>query len=279
MIDFRLSHSSVDDYTTCPEKWRLGRGEKITRRPGWSLIGGNAVHTVTAVLDLRDFGVPSDDPDNFAEAFAKEADAQEEKTGVPRSEWHRAGRVSKDKPNKEDAGWWLANGQQFVDNWRDWLNASAYSVWITPDGEPAIEIGIELDEANGFGGVPWAGYIDRILEREDTRGVVDLKTGSREPATARQVATYRLAIGKTMGWQHAPSWGAYFMNRTGLLTTPTPLWDNYPLERLEYEYQQVATGIKNDVFPARPGPLCASCGVNEFCFEWGGDKAAQVQPW
>lgn len=279
MNDFRLSHSAVDDYTTCPEKYRLTRQEKVPRAPGWSLVGGNAVHNVTASLDLLDFGIDDGTPKTFVEAFLLEADRVEADSGTPRAEWHCAGRVSKDKPNKEDEAWWLAVGQQYVDNWRDWLNASAYSVWIQPTGEPAIEIGIELSEADGFGGVPWRGFIDRVMERDGTLGVVDLKTGARTPATLKQTAVYRLAIGKTLGWQYAPSWGAFFMNRTGELTQPMPLWNDYPLERVEYEYGLVARGVREGVFPARPGPLCSSCGVRKYCFEFGGEKAAEVQPW
>jgi hypothetical protein len=277
--ELRLSHSAVEDYHTCGEKYRLGRVLKVPRAPGWSLVGGNAVHTVTAVLDLRDFGVPSDEPDNFAEAFEKEEALMLERSGIPISEWHCAGRISKEKPNKEDRNWWLANGQQYVNNWRDWLGATPYSIWITPDAVPAIELAIELPAEQGFGGVPFRGYLDRIMEVDGMLGVVDLKTGARVPPTPKQLAEYRLSLGLMFGWGTAPSWGAYFMNRTGELTPPVGLAADYPLDRIDHEYREVVRGHEHQVYPPRPGPLCSSCGVREYCYEFGGSKASEVSPW
>jgi hypothetical protein len=51
-----LSHSSLEDVRSCSLKWKLRKLDKVPSRPGWSLVGGNAVHRVTEAIDRRDFG-------------------------------------------------------------------------------------------------------------------------------------------------------------------------------------------------------------------------------
>jgi hypothetical protein len=53
-----LSHSSLEDVRSCSLKYKLRKVDRVPQRPGWSLVGGNAVHSVTEAIDQRDFGMP-----------------------------------------------------------------------------------------------------------------------------------------------------------------------------------------------------------------------------
>ena len=174
----RLSHSTLNDYGDCGEKVRLKKIVQVPSSPTFALAGGSAVHEATANLDLLDFGVPVEGPLTFEDAFEMEVSKYIETTGIPESEWRVSGKASVEFPDKENRRWWMAKGPVFVANWRRFLHGSPYQVALTPDMQPAIEISLD----GTVGGVPFKGYLDRVLE--DPKGnliLFDLKTGVRRP--------------------------------------------------------------------------------------------------
>src|SRR5690554_7854983 len=63
-------------------------------------------------------------------------------------------------------------------------------IWITPDGEPAIELRFDLDLA----GTKVVGYIDQVIEHRDHGIIVrDSKTGNK-PGDDFQLAVYAVAV-------------------------------------------------------------------------------------
>lgn len=272
MID-RLSHSTVDTYLTCSWKLMLEKVERVPRIPSWSAVGGSAVHRLAEVLDLADFGIESDsDPTNFAEALELEVAETEERSGLPQAEWMAAGRATREWPKKQDKSWWLANGQQQVDSWRRLVVNGPYQVALI-DGQPAVEIEVMAEIA----GAPVIGYVDRILEqvnRPDELHVVDLKSGSREPKSSRQLGTYRVLIESTLKIQ--PRWGWYFMTRKGMGTEPVNLDVYTQGERVQKDFERVWAAIQAGVFVAHPTELCVACGVKPYCHEQHGELADTV---
>lgn len=261
-----LSHSAVSSLATCGEAFRL---KKIARRPetpSWSQVGGNAVHSVTEALDLRDFGIPTDLPFDFETSFEVEIQRRLGQDDCPPTlEWHAAGRVSKANPNKEGFAWWSENGPLMVARYQTWRRNSPTDVWLTDEGNPAIE----LEFLAIVNDVPVKGFIDRIEQdrRSGELMVVDIKTGSRVPTSTKQLGLYALAVHQVLG--RRVSWGAYWMARDGGLTPPENLvrWFD---GRLEYEYAQSWADVQAGRFgPASPSPLCGSCGVRKFCYAQG----------
>jgi putative RecB family exonuclease len=257
-----LSHSSLEDVRSCSLKWKLRKLDKVPSRPGWSLVGGNAVHRVTEAIDRRDFGVPVEPADlDFAAVFdLLLAEALERSPEFGTSDFYRAGRQSKENPNKEDEAWWRKHGPVMVQRWVDFKRVTNWQIWLTPQGEPAIELALQAE----YGGVPVKGYLDRVMETPNGDLVVlDLKTGSSEPKSNNQLGQYGDMVAKLLGEEYRPKWGTYWMARTGGLTPPMDL---APLARdLDHDYRTAARIIGLELFLASPSNLCGSCSVNQAC--------------
>ena len=266
-----LSYSGMSTYTECGEKFRLQKIVGIEEEvPSWALLGGSAVHEATEEDDW--FGFTDIPGDSFETIFDRKVREAENESGVSRKDFKASGRKSKEWPNKEDYDWWMQFGPIFTQNWRAWLDRSPYEIWITPAGEPAIEIAFS---GTHIGKVPTKGYIDRIL-RSRLSGeliVVDLKTG-KTPKGNVQLGTYASCL--PVEWP-AVTRGGYFMCRDGVLTGEhdlTPVTG----ARLVYDYENAWNGIHSGLFPARPSILCDYCGVRDFCYSYGGSRALEVQP-
>lgn len=253
----RLSYSSVKSYKTCGEQWRLQRGLELPDMPGWYHAGGTAVHN--DIEDENVYTLGGAKPSlTFNEYFDEAIAEQEESTGTTRDQWKIAGK------GKEDEAWWRLNGPAMVNRWKNFLKSSPFSVWVTPHGEPALELEVNPT----FGSVDSKGFIDCVLVRDDNPDVlvvVDYKTG-KPPDDQLQLAGYAQAL-TDKGW---PCYtGGYFMARGGILTSYGDLTALMG-PRLVYEYEQAWTGIQNQVFPAHPSGLCKDwCSVNKYC-AWGG---------
>jgi putative RecB family exonuclease len=124
------------------------------------------------------------------------------------------GRATKEYPNKEDASWWLKHGPAMVDRWIDWRSNSGWHIWTTPDGQPAIELSLMPEMA----GVPVKMGIDRVMVTPDGELVVlDIKSGARTPQSDLQLAFY--AAGLELAYGIRPSYGTYWMARTGITSS------------------------------------------------------------
>lgn len=268
-----LSHSGASDYQHCGEKFRLTRIMRVPQNTSWSLVGGSAVHTATERRDRLNFGDSSIGSLDFNDILDEEIEKRlESNPDFPKEEWHRAGRVSKENPNKEDEQFWRKNGPLYVANYNAWRNNSPWQIHVGPDGEPCIEIGFECEIA----GIPVRGYIDRVEEHVNTGvlAVDDIKTGANTPKSEAQLVLYAIALEKA-GFPKI-EYGFYSMLRQGSSTPPKVL---SPMRKgVEYTFGQVAKAVEQEVFLPSIGPLCGSCGVKEWCWGVGGEKAAEVLP-
>lgn len=261
----RLSYSKFSTYSTCPESFRLTVVEELPDSVGWYHIGGTAVHLMTEAEDLARF--TGERVESFNYYFDKALAEQQELTPTILPEQYlTTGRGAA----VENEQWWRNAGPGLVATWRRWLNASPYMIWVTPDGEPAVEV--EMDSM--FGEVPSKAFIDRILihveaDWSDPRVpllVTDIKNG-KPPKDKKQLVAYGEAC-QQRGWN--ATHGGYFMTKGGILTGLHDLGEMMG-PQITYEYEQAWRGIKNKVFPARPSGLCKNwCGVNKFC-AWGGE--------
>lgn len=276
----RLSHSAVEDYAQCGEKYRLRRVARVPQVPGWALVGGSAFHAVTEHLDNLDFGYDDGGTGDFTEAFEVEQADRVERSGFLPDQWAASGRVSKENPHKEDRDFWLKNGPKWVLQYRRFLATSPWQTWITPDGQPAVELVLEWPVAE----IPVKGYIDRVWENVVTGVllIVDLKTGAREPMGVKQLVTYHnglQALWRAQGWSgDAPRYGSYYMARSGLLTSPEDVAD-LDDGRLAYDFSNARKGIEAGIFLPSKSNLCPSCNVRDYCREYGGDRALSELPY
>ena len=263
-----VSHSALNSWLSCGWQFYLSRIQRVPEAPSYWLAGGKAVHESTELYDRLYYGTDkSFDPTKaFTEAW--ERNYKESDNGM---EWRAGGRATKAYPNKEDAQWWLNSGPKMVDFWTQFRQDSGYTMWLTPEGEPAIET--ELNQE--VGGVPIKAYLDRLMVAPTGELViVDIKTSSKEPVSLTQLGIYAILVEKTFGVR--PSLGSYFMARTGELTQPQSL-DRYTEARLGSWAKGFELAMENKIFIPSVGFMCGSCSVNNACYAVGG-KDSHLYP-
>lgn len=255
-----LSYSSMSQWQTCGESWRLGRVEGLPDTVGWYHVGGTAVHLMTADEDLRRFN--PDHPVKTFDDYFDDALAEQKlrSPSVDPKDYLTTGKGAA----VENETWWRNAGPGLVAAWRRWLDNGPWTIWQMPDGTPAIE----LEMSVVVQGTRVDGFIDRILSLMVSPDlpdvIVDLKNG-KPPKDPKQLGVYGLMM-REQGF--TIPFGGYFMNKGGILTGLNPLADL--IDVVEYEVAQTATAIKADVFPARPSGLCKNwCGVAKWCYAGG----------
>jgi putative RecB family exonuclease len=215
----------------------------------------------------------------FAEELDRAVAEEVSKSGFPVSQWMWSGPRS-----AEQALALLADetGPAMVQAFIDWYDYHPdIEIWTTPDGIPAIELGLEVM----FGSVPVRGYIDLILKAGTALIVTDIKTSAKVPVSPRQLGIYASMVELKYGIR--PRYGTYFMNRgTGPKAGPKRFFQQpielsspqFSVAYLTGEFEQAEKGIRGGVFPASPGEHCGRCGVNYACTEANGPKAIQLDP-
>lgn len=217
-------HTSVSQANLagqCSLKWWLSKRRGASERPGWSLVGGKALHSVIELIEeLLHQGMRFEAMDTgwvatkWRECFDGAILDQEELTpDWPRATWHAASR------GKEDESWWRADGPEMVHRYLEWRErwvAQGWQLLRLSDGRVAIE-----HEFLAFiGGNVVKGYIDSIwvnVGRQLT-AIVDWKSGSTMPPDYFQQAAYAIAVENII-----PAWpvaGAFWDARKGELTGP-----------------------------------------------------------
>lgn len=176
--------------------------------------------------------------------------------------WRAGGRATKANPNKEDATWWRANGPAMVWNYVTWRTQNPnLEVWTTPEGKPAIEVGISTVLPNN---TPLKSFIDRVFQDKNTGEllIVDLKTG-KPPLSGLQLGVYRLALKQMfdVDIKH----GSYWMAREGTLTSIYNL-DQFAPDMVSRWIRDSFKAINMGMFTPHVSQSCNWCGVAKHCY-------------
>lgn len=266
-----LSYSSVNTLRRCGEQYRLVKVLGLKELPSWAQVGGSAVHHTTEARDLLyHFGIATGEPRNFNDALDLEIEKMQRLTDTDKADWKMSGRA----PNKLGEDWWRKEGPLMVERWETWLLRTGYTIWISPDGEPGIEVSVEGE----LGGQKVVAYVDRVLVSDHGPGVVDLKSGTKTPDTSEQLGTYA----KLLGVRYPDvrfGWGAYFMNREGKCTIPESMDRWISTDELDEYYRNTASIIQQELFTPNSGSHCDfMCGVKKYCRLKGGPERLQFIP-
>jgi hypothetical protein len=160
----------------------------------------------------------------------------------------------------EDKEWWDKAGPEYIANWMRFREHSAWQIWTTPDGVPAIEIEMHVD----VNGVIVKMILDRVMVNDQGELIiVDLKTGKRTPEATLQLGFYRYGLWKKYGILIDK--GAYWMARQAVITDPVDL-SNYTPEKIEYLVQSFDNARKAGAFIPNTNS-CGMCGYTMHC-EW-----------
>lgn len=264
-----LSHSSRELLLRCAKSWFLKYETAAPRSASlWTAVG-SAVHEATEKYDRMDLNGVGDAfyAGGVWDAFFQ---AQLDKLRAAEPDQYKW-RFSPSEPLEA----WSTLGPQLVQSWVDWRKRSPYTVWITPDGTPAIE----LDVSGMLPGCPVEikGYVDVVMEDPvfDQLVIVDKKTSKRPPATPDQFAVYAALLEVKYG--RRARLGAAFMNRTGTLAKPFELAEYTP-EALGQVFGETWQQIQAGSFPATPGRACFLCDVAIACHAKNGPLAYLYDP-
>lgn len=261
----------MNTYQQCGKQFELSYVMKAPKKGSVWFVGGLAVHGVTEEWDRAQVrGESIDLPAVWKRVFNEELEKQREKD-PDQLNWRRAG-MKKDSPNGEDITYWYTVlGPQLVEAYLAWRKRSAWTIWTTPDGEPAIELDLG-GTLPGMNGVEFKGIADRIFHdpQFDQLHLVDLKTGTRKPETGLQLGVYAAAAAHRYG--AAIPRGEAFMNRKGALTEP---WDlsMYTPEYVGRHFGQLYAAIKAGCFIPKVSHDCGMCDVSAACYANAGPLA------
>jgi hypothetical protein len=201
----------------------------------------------------------------WEDAWKIELDEATKNGEIKLEDLRQSSRTTKANPDGENATWWYANGKKFLDNWITWRDNSNWKIWTTPDGKPGIEITMEVE----IGGISFKGAVDRIFVTPDGELVIlDLKTGQRTPQTDLQLQVYACLLERV--YNVRPSWGCYWMARTGTTSNPVNL-DKFTLKKLDEMVALFQKAREHDIYlPNFDG--CKMCSLTDYCYWVNGEK-------
>ena len=253
-----LTHRSVSQYQTfvrCGESYRLQKVAKAPQNQAAWFIQGTAFHEAVEFWEKsnRRYG-PDKLVEWYNEAWDREyAKALEAEPDISR--WLTGGVT---KP-VNDVAKRLEKGREQVEAYFWYAQESEWRIWEPVEGVKAIELPFELM----LGGVKVIGYIDQVVEYPDGHiRVRDLKTGTKLPDTAFQLAIYDHALDAQFGVK--PGFGDYYMAKNNKETDPWNLQD-YTLEKVTRWIVQMDKAVKLGHFLPNPGDACRTCTVRRYC--------------
>lgn len=267
-----MSHSSLNTYAECGEKWRLERIYGVPSESWYATVAGTAVHEITEHYDRLKLGLVTEDAPSFQQVFDREiAESEEKGVGLRVSGKKRVKASLDGGPNKKDYDWWLEFGPVMIDMWAEWRDESDWEIATMPDGSPGIEVDLSVDVA----GRPFKGFIDRVFLTPNGQVViVDLKTGALPPGQS-QLTTYGVGLWRQHGLR--AEWGAYWSGTSGQLSRMkdlTVLPDGF----IDHQYEMAWRGIEAGVYLPNVTSMCVTCGVRRACRAFSGAMADRVEP-
>jgi putative RecB family exonuclease len=128
-------------------------------------------------------------------------------------------------------------------------------IWITPEGEPAIELEFDID----LDGVQVKGFIDQVIAEFGPR---DIKSGAN-PGNTFQLKTYDVALDEMFEVRFGR--GDYWMGKKGKPTKPYDLTGTSRQEIVDL-FHEADEGIREERFDPEPeSSKCFRCPVATAC--------------
>lgn len=259
LSDRRWSFSALDDYTSCGEKFRLKRVEKVPAAVYFNAIAGTAFHTWSADYDRFGHLEPGITlppwSDYLDQAIAEERDH------TPVADMRISGKRTQATPNKEDYTHWRdVLGPDLCTKYTEWVKDKHIAKDLPADAS-GNTTGIEYELNFAIGTTKVRSFVDRLFTySDDSLLVVDIKAGARKQYTV-QLPTY--VIGAKKAGINA-RYGSLYYARRGTHTDPEDYsrWDEH---RLSYLYEQAMVMEAQGFYLPRPSEDCRWCSVAAHC--------------
>jgi DNA helicase-2/ATP-dependent DNA helicase PcrA len=236
-----LSFSQIDDYLTCPMRYRLRHELRVPTPAHHALVVGSALHQAVAVANVARMRGERPDEATVMTAF--------------RSSWSSEGFLS---PEHEAAR--FAAGEAAL---RGFLDPAA-------PGATREILAVERPFDVRIGDDRVRGRFDAVGRGEEGTVITDYKSGDiRDPARARQrarsslqLAMYALAHRAESG--EPPAAVELHFLESGVVGSTT--LSDAQLERTQTKVATAADGIRAGAFDATPGyPACQWCPYRRIC--------------
>ncbi len=246
----RLSYNQIDDYETCPLKYRYVHVLRVPLLTHHAVVYGHAVHeAVRRHFEARLAGVAFS-ADDLVAAF--------------RSAWVSEGFLSRAHEDER-----LREGETML---RRFHAEEARAPWSPTAVEQEFAFMLERNRVQG--------RYDLVIEREGQTAIVDFKTGELRDQKAAdkrareslQLDIYALAHLKTQG--RLPERVELRFLESGLVAGRRPTAEE--AGRTAERIRAAAEAIRRRDFPAHPTWLaCRHCPFREICphTAWGPDEA------
>jgi len=247
----RVSHSALEEYNQCPQKYKFNVIDRIRVPKGVEAIFGTSVHAALRFMFSRDplFPTLEEVLAHFRESFSESESVKE-----------------------SDKARYLDSGERMI---RAFYEKNPPWNFDIIDLESHFEVPLE-DPKTGITHTI-AGNIDRIDKTgEGMFEIIDYKTSRKLPAQEKvdantQLAIYQLALEKK--WPHIDpehvTLALYFLKAGEKLVTKRSRAD---LDRTRQDIIDTIHSIeerqKTGEFPAKPNVLCDWCGYKPICPAW-----------
>jgi DNA helicase-2/ATP-dependent DNA helicase PcrA len=236
----RLSFRQMDDYLTCPLKYRYVHVLRVPVLAHHRVVYGSAVHkAVQAHFRARLEGRPSSEDDLI---------------GALREAWISEGFLSREHEERR-----LAAGEEAL---RRFYREDA--------ADPLLPTGVEEEFAFYVDRTKVVGRYDLVVARDGQVTILDFKTGDvDDPRRAEeraqeslQLDLYALAHLRTTG--RLPDRVELRFLETGLVAGKRPA--RQEAEATEAKVREVSALVRRRGFPARPSYMaCGACAFREIC--------------
>jgi DNA helicase-2/ATP-dependent DNA helicase PcrA len=236
----RLSFAQMDDYRTCPLKYRYVHVLRVPLLAHHRVVYGSAMHKAVQ--------------QHFQARLRGEAFGEDELVAAFRTAWISEGFLSREH---EEAR--LQAGEEAL---RRFHSADA--------ADPLVPTAVEQEFAFWVDQTKVVGRYDLVVARDGRVLILDFKTSAvddekraRERAReSLQLDLYALAHLKTTG--RLPDWVELRFLESGLAGGKRPTMEE--AARTEDMVREVAAALRRRVFPARPSYMaCGQCAFRDIC--------------
>ncbi len=248
----RLSSTQIDDYRTCPLKYRYIHILRVPLLTHHRVVYGHAVHEAVQQL--------------FEARLVGRAFGEEDLLGAFRAAWVSEGFLSREHEERR-----LAAGEETL---RRFFQQQEEDPWLPTAVEEEFAFGLDAgvnplpSAARGLTRVQ--GRYDLVVERGGHVSIVDFKTGAVDDAKkarerakeSLQLDVYALAHMKTKG--RLPEWVELRFLESGLAGGKRPTLEE--ATQTEALVREVAALIRRREFGAKPSwNACGQCPFRDIC--------------
>ena len=246
-----LSYYQIDDYLTCPLKYKYIHILKVPLLPHHTVMYGKAMHEVVSTY------------------FRKKVDGSsitlDELIAIFTSNWHSAGFVTKEHEVQRFEAGKEAIKRFYSEQSQNGINPAAI------EREFVVDLGMNPVRGSASNGVNrLKGRWDMIEERKDGPYIIDFKTSDvREQKNANQKAKESIqlmlyALAYKENFKKLPAGCELHFLESGLVGKA--VFEQKHIEKALNMIDEVAGGIRQRDYTAKPEYLnCSYCAFNNIC--------------